>query len=54
MGSCCIAEGAQLSALRQPGKLRWGGGWEEVQEGSDLCILVADSCCFMAEASKIL
>ena len=28
-------------------------GWEG-QEGKDMCVLVADSCCSMAEANTIL
>ena len=30
------------------------GGGREVQEGGDICILKADSCCCMAEANTIL
>ena len=30
---------------------RWG---EEVQEGGDICILMTDSCCCMADANTIL
>ena len=33
--------------------MRWGVG-REVQEGTDICILVADSHCCVAEASTIL
>ena len=28
--------------------------WGEVQEGREIRMLVADSCCYMAEASTIL
>ena len=30
------------------------GGWEEAQEGGDICILIADSCCCIAETSTTL
>ena len=30
------------------------GGGREVQEGGDICILKADSCCCMAGANTIL
>ena len=33
MGICCIAQGAQPSALRQPGGVGWGGGWGRDSEG---------------------
>ena len=57
MGSCCITQGAQPSALRQPKGVGWGGGRggrEGVQEEEDICTLVADPCCGMAEANRIL
>lgn len=31
-----------------------GLGWEEVQQGGDIWIVMADSHCFMEEASTIL
>ena len=30
------------------------GGRREVQDGGDICIPVADSCCCMAETNTIL
>ena len=30
------------------------GGWKEVQEGGDICILMADSCCCRAETNTTL
>ena len=30
------------------------GGEREGQEGGDICILMADSCCCMAETNTIL
>ena len=30
--------------------MEWGAG-KEVQEGGDICILTADSCCCMAETN---
>ena len=38
----------------QPRGWDWVGGDREVQEGGDICIPVADSCCCMAEISTIL
>ena len=29
VGSCCITQGVQLSALRWPERMGWGRGWEE-------------------------
>ena len=57
MGSCCITQGAQPRALRQPRGVGWGGGRggrEGVQEEEDIYTLVADPCCGMAEANRIL
>lgn len=50
MGSCWIAQGAQLGALC------WPEGWNgdhrrEVQEGADSCILMADWWCHTAETN---
>ena len=52
-GSCCITQGAQLGALRQP---RWMGcrGWREAQEGGDICIQLAHSLCCTAETDTTL
>ena len=54
VGSCCITQGAQLSALWQPRGVGWGGAGREVQEGGDMYILMADSCCCMAETNTTL
>ena len=50
MGSCYIAQGAQLGALW------WPGGWagREAQEGGDECIHMADSHCCTAETNTTL
>ena len=43
MGSCCIAQGAQLGAqwwFRGVGQ--WGG-WEAGSKGDDICIVIPDS-----------
>ena len=29
-------------------------GWREAEEGENTCVLMADSCCCMAEANTIL
>ena len=59
MGICSVTKGAQPSALGQPREV--GGGWWDgagdrswVQEGGDICIPTADSCCCMAETNTIL
>ena len=31
-----------------------GEGRREVQEGEDICILTADSCCYIAETNTTL
>ena len=31
-------------ALNHPRGVGWGGRWEEVQKGGDMCIPMADSC----------
>ena len=51
MGTCCIAQGAQLGALWGP---RWGVGGREVQEGGDMCIPIADSLRCAAETDTTL
>ena len=32
----------------------WDRGWGRVQDGGDTCILMADSCCYMAETNTTL
>ena len=44
VGSCCIAQGAQPGALYDLDGWEQVGGGQEVQEGVDKCILMADSC----------
>ena len=29
------------------------GGWGEAQDGEDICILMADSCCCTAETNTL-
>ena len=49
-----MTQGTQTGALRQ------AEGWDgerdgrEVQEGGDICIPMADSCCCMAETNATL
>ena len=49
MGSLCVTQRAQTSAM-----LGWDGvgSGREIQEGGDICILMADSCCHMAEPTQ--
>ena len=49
-------QGAQpSSALWQPRGVGWGGVLGgEIQEGGDICILMADACWYMAEINPIL
>ena len=42
-GICHVAQETQTGALGQPEGVGWGGRWEVVQEGGDICIPVADS-----------
>ena len=44
MGVCCMAQETQTGALYQPRGVGWGGRWEGVQKGGDICIPMADSC----------
>ena len=48
-----LKEIIKMSSISSP-KLgvSWGGG--KVQEGGDICILMADSCCSVAETNTIL
>ena len=55
MGTCCIAQGAQLDAFQWP--INRGAGWvegarREAQGGEDICTLIADSCCCTAETNN--
>ena len=43
MGVCFVTQGTQTGALYQPRGLGWGGRWEGVQEGGDICTPLADS-----------
>ena len=54
MGICCMAQETQTGALYQPRGVGWGGWWEEVQKGGDICIPMADSCRGLTENNKIL
>ena len=38
MGCCCITQGAQPGALRQPRGVGWGREWEEGSRGRETCI----------------
>ena len=53
MGICCVPQGAQSSALRQPSGVDGEGDGREVQEGGDIYIPVADSCRYVAETNTI-
>ena len=54
MGSCYVTQGAQPNAFDD--LEGWDGVWggREVQEGGDICRLMADSCCCMAETNTTL
>lgn len=43
-------KGAHLGALWWPGELGWWGG-KDAQEAGDVCILIANSCCCIAETN---
>ena len=46
--------GTQTEALWQSRRVGWGGRWEEVQKGVDMCVPMADSCWCLTENNKIL
>ena len=52
MGICCMTQGTPTGAPYQP-RCDGEGDGREVQEGGDVCIPMADSCCCMAEANTI-
>ena len=55
MGTCCIAQGAELGALWWPRWVGWGGGGgREVQKGGDIGIHTADSLRCTAETNTTL
>ena len=54
MGICCVTQVTQPDSLWQPRGVGKGGRWEGFQEGGDTCILVADSCWYVAEANPVL
>ena len=56
VGSCCMAQGAQLGALWWPRGMGRGRsrGRREVQEGGDICICITGSLCCTAETSTTL
>ena len=39
-----MTQETQTGALHQPRGMGWGGRWEEVQKGEDICMPMADSC----------
>ena len=57
MGRNRIAQGDQLGALCPPRGVGWGG-WEADTRGrggyGDMCIRMADSLCYTAEANSAL
>ena len=53
MGSCCIAQGAQLGA--RDDLEGWDGGTgREAHGGGEVCIHMADSSCCSAETNTTL
>ena len=53
MGRCCIKQ--EFNPVLCDNVERWdGGNGREVPEGRDICILMADLCCGIAEANTIL
>ena len=52
MGTCCVAQGAQLLALWWPRGWRWDGG--EIKERGDIGIHIADLFCCTRETNAIL
>ena len=54
MENCCLTQGAQHGTLWQQGGVGQVGCGKESPEGGDMCILMAESHCCMAEANTIL
>ena len=54
MESCCMIQEARSHAPRQPRGRGWGGGEREVQEGGNICVLMADAHCRVAESNTTL
>ena len=51
MESCCVIQGAQRGTYDN---LDVRMGWGKVQEGGDICLLMADSFCCIAKANTML
>ena len=49
-----MMQGVHSGALWQPRGVGAGEGGREAQEGGDICILMADSCCYMVETNTTL
>ena len=56
MGSCCITQGAQGGTVTTHRSVMGSGlgGGEEVQEGWNICMLMAESCHHVTETNTIL
>jgi len=57
MGTCYMAQGAQLSLLLCDDLEWWGGmrgGGREAHDRGDICIHIADSLCCTAETNTII
>ena len=54
MGICCMTQGTSPGAPWQSRGEGRGGRKEEVQEGADICISMADWCLSVAETNTIL
>ena len=44
MGICCMTQGTQTRAQKQPRRVGWAESWEDVHVGGDMGKSVADSC----------
>ena len=51
MESCCMTQEARSHAPRQA---RWGEGERKVEEGGNICVLMADVHCRVAESNTTL
>ena len=54
MGCCCVTEGAYPVPCDSAEGGDAGQGRRKAHEGGDICILMANSCCSMAEANTTL
>ena len=53
MGNCCVTQETQPATLWWPKEVGWGEG-REAQEEGNICIIMADSHCWLSETNTTL